>query len=361
MEQKLEMFRNIIDANNDASSDLEFAENLNSEFLTNLIYCFTPKGDVVELPEGATPIDFAYRIHSKVGDTTIGAIVNDVIVPLDYNLKDGDIIKINTSSNGTPHKEWLNFVKTSQAKSKIKAFFSKQDRANYITKGQSILEKEIRRKKLALNEVLNDTNLKKVFTDLKISDIEELYLAIGSLRYTPSYIINLINEDKKDVQDILLEKVLNGSRSKLEQNKNDIIVAGIDDVLINIAKCCKPIKGDKIKGYITKGQGITVHKDDCPNILDGKRTIDVSWNENTDNRYLTDLEIVTQNGKNFLLDIITKATQRNIYIESVNTKEQETTIIYLLTVKTKNKEELDLFINDVYSLPLVNKVNRKIK
>ena len=143
MEHKLEMFRNIIEANNEVESDTEFANNLNSELLSELIYCYTPKGDVLELPKGATPVDFAYRIHSGVGDRTIGAIVNDQIVPLDYELQDGDIVKINTGKEANPNKDWLNFVKTSQAKSKIKSYFSKQDRVNYINVGKDMLEKEI--------------------------------------------------------------------------------------------------------------------------------------------------------------------------------------------------------------------------
>ncbi|MGM9834441.1 MAG: RelA/SpoT family protein [Bacilli bacterium] len=361
MEQKLEMFRNIIDANKDATSDLEFAENLNREFLTDLIYCFTPKGDVVELPSGSTPVDFAYRIHSKVGDTTVGAIVNDNIVPLDYQLNDSDIVKINTNQNSKPNKEWLNFVKTSQAKNKIKSYFSKQDRLDYIEKGQDLLEKEIRRRKLSISEVLTTENLKKVIKDLKLIDEDDLYLSVGALRFTAGYIINLIYEDKKNVQDMLLEKVLNGTRTSNTRNKNDIIVAGIDNILVNLAKCCKPVKGDKIKGYITKGQGITIHKEDCHNINESERLIDVEWNNNNENEYLTDLEIEVLSGKNQLLEIITKATQKNIYIESVNTNETDDKIIYSITVKIKNVSVLEPFINELYSLPFVKKVERKIK
>lgn len=360
MEQKLEMFRNIIDANKDATSDLEFAENLNREFLTNLIYCFTPKGDVVELPQGATPVDFAYRIHSKVGDTMIGSIVNDNIVPLDYQLNDGDIVKINTNQNSTPNKEWLKFVKTSQAKNKIKSFFSKQDHLNYVEKGRDLLEKEIRRRKLAITDVLTNDNLEKVIKDLKLNDEEDLYLSVGSLRFTAGYIINLIYEDKKDVQDMLLEKVLNNKISNTK-NKNDIIVAGFDDVLVNLAKCCKPVKGDKIKGYITKGQGITIHKENCHNINNCERLIDVEWNINNENEYLTDLEIEALSGKNQLLDIITKASQRNIYVESINSKELEDKIIYSITVKIKNIEELEPFINELYALPFIKRAERKVK
>lgn len=358
MEHKLEMFRNIIDANSDVENDSEFASNLNNELLSDLIYCYTPKGDVLELPKGATPVDFAYRIHSGVGDRTIGAIVNDQIVPLDHELQDGDIVKINTGKEANPNKDWLNFVKTSQAKNKIKSFFSKQDRANYINLGKEMLEKEIRRRKLAINEVLAETNLEKIFKDTHTTDLEDLYLSIGSLRFTAGYIIDLVFEDKKDVVDIYLGKISNRSNNSNKAVKGDIIVAGTDDILVTIANCCKPIKGDPIIGYITKGEGITVHKKDCPNIKASTRLIDVEWNMNNESSYLTDLTIKVLKGKNQLLDIITKASQKDVYIESVRTREDEDYTIYAITIKTNNTSQLEGFISELKSLPIVISVER---
>lgn len=358
MEHKLEMFRNIIDANSDVENDSEFASNLNNELLSDLIYCYTPKGDVLELPKGATPVDFAYRIHSGVGDRTIGAIVNDQIVPLDHELQDGDIVKINTGKEANPNKDWLNFVKTSQAKNKIKSFFSKQDRANYINLGKEMLEKEIRRRKLAINEVLAEANLEKIFKDTHTTDLEDLYLSIGSLRFTAGYIIDLVFEDKKDVVDIYLGKISNRSNNSNKAVKGDIIVAGTDDILVTIANCCKPIKGDPIIGYITKGEGITVHKKDCPNIKASTRLIDVEWNMNNESSYLTDLTIKVLKGKNQLLDIITKASQKDVYIESVRTREDEDYTIYAITIKTNNTSQLEGFISELKSLPIVISVER---
>lgn len=362
MEHKLEMFRNIIEANNDIENDNEFASNLNSELLSELIYCYTPKGDVLELPKGATPIDFAYRIHSGVGDRTIGAIVNDQIVPLDHELEDGDIVKINTGKEANPNKDWLNFVKTSQAKSKIKSFFSKQDKANYINSGKEMLEREIRRRKLSYSEVLNDANLEKVLKDTHAVDIEDLYLSIGSLRFTAGYIIDLIYEDKKDVMDIYLGRVSNHTNITNRAIKGDIIVAGTDDILVTIASCCKPVKGDKIIGYITKGEGIAVHKHDCINIKNSTRLIDVEWNmSNSDGSYLTDLSIKVLKGKNQLLDIITKASQKDVYIESVKTYEEEAYTTYAVTIKTSSSTQLDGFISDLKSLPFLIDVVRSHK
>ncbi len=358
MEHKLEMFRNIIDANKEVSSDTEFANNLSDELLSDLIYCYTPKGDVLELPKGATPIDFAYRIHSGVGDRTIGAIVNDQIVPLDYELQDGDIVKINTGKDANPNKDWLSFVKTSQAKGKIKSYFSKQDRVNYINAGKEMLDKEIRKRKLSFNEVLSEDNLNKILKDTHMTDLDELYLSLGSLRFTAGYIIDLIYADKKDVVDIYLGKVANRTIDTNKTIKGDIIVAGTDDILVTIANCCKPVKGDKIVGYITKGEGITVHKADCINIRKSNRLIDVEWNMASDASYLTDIYVKVVKGKNQLLDIITKASQKDVYIESVKAIEEDTSINYELTIKTNSNQELDNFISDLKSLSYVIEVGR---
>ena len=361
MEHKLEMFRNIIEANNNIESDTEFANNLSSELLSDVIYCYTPKGDVLELPKGATPVDFAYRVHSGVGDRTIGAIVNDQIVPLDYELQDGDIVKINTGKESNPNKDWLNFVKSSQAKSKIKSFFSKQDRTNYINTGKEMLEKEIRRKKLSFSDVLTDENLEKVFKDTHTTDLEDLYLSIGSLRYTAGYIVDLLFEDKKDVMDIYLSKITNRSTLSNKAIKGDIIVAGTDDILVTIASCCKPVKGDDIIGYITKGEGIAVHKKDCQNIKSSTRLIDVEWNMDSEASYLTDLIIKVIKGKNQLLDIITKESQKDVYIESVKTIEDVDSTTFAVTIKTTNSSQLEMFISDLKSLPFLISVERKSK
>ena len=361
MEHKLEMFRNIIDSNKEISDDTEFADNLNSEFLSDLIYCYTPKGDVLELPKGATPIDFAYRIHSGVGERCIGAIVNDQIVPLDHSLEDGDIVKINTGKEPNPNKDWLNFVKTSQARSKIKSFFSRKERTNYINIGKEMLDKEIRRRKLAFNDVLTQENLDKVLRDTHCMDLDDLYLSIGSLRYTAGYIVDLIFEDKRNVMDIYLSRVAN--RTDIDENsiKGDIIVAGTDDILVKIAKCCKPVKGDKIVGYITKGEGIAIHKADCPNIQNSNRLIDVRWNMNSDSSYLTDLAITVVKGKNQLLDIITKASVLDLYIESVHTFEEENLTKFVVTVKTVDVNQLDKFITELKSLNFVKDVGRVLR
>lgn len=359
MEQKLEIFRNTIDlATSDASNEL-FEQNMEMELLSKQVYVFTPKGDVMELPLGSTPVDFAYRIHSDIGDHMAGAIVNDNIVPLDYELNDNDIIKVNTNASAKPNIDWLKFVKTSQAKNKIKAYFSKQDRERYIEEGKSLIEKELRKQKLPLTTLNEEENVNKLFKTLKINNMDDLYLSLGALRYTPTYIINLITEEKQSMNDLMLERVNNNLEIK-ENYKNDIIVDGVDNIKVSVAKCCNPVPGDEIIGYITKGEGIIVHKKSCPNIKNiDTRLIDVDWNNsNSDKLFIARLRVMTDTTNNHILDIVTKASTRGITISSINEINDKYGLAYEITVKVKNKDDLLLLVDDLRILPFVKEVIR---
>lgn len=355
MEQKLEMFRNLIETNEESSDDA-FFNTVSNDMLSEMIYVFTPKGDVVELPKGATPVDFAYRIHSDIGDKTVGAIVNEAIVPLNYELQNNDIVKIKTNSSATPNKDWLNFVKTTQAKNKIKAYFSKQERTFLTAKGKDILEKEIRKKKLAINEILSEENLKLIKKELKLDTLEEIYLSVGTLRYTASFIIGIVVNSEEKTEDVLFERINNHTFKR--NYKNDIIVGGMGDILVNIAKCCKPVPGDKIVGYITKGEGITVHRCDCLNIRDNDRLVEVAWNINSESLYLTDMTIEAINTKNYFTDILAVFTKRNIQIDTLKTKELDSSYLYDVTLKVKNREDIEKLIIDLENLPFIVKVRR---
>ncbi len=357
MEQKLEMFRNVIESSNN-DTDADFENTVNNDLFADFIYTYTPKGDVVELPSGATPIDFAYRIHSKVGDTTIGAIVNDQIVPLSYELHNDDVVTIKTNANSTPNKDWLNFVKTSQAKNKIKAFFSKQDKEEYVTKGKNILEAELRKRKLAFNEVLTTETINKLLKDLKLKDLEDIYLGIGSLRYTAGYIINLTKEDKHQVEDALFERKIVTPKINY---KSDILVDGAENIMVNIAKCCMPIKGDDIIGYITKGQGVSIHKKDCPNVpINTDRIINVSWNMLANNYYFTNIYVVLNEHKDILANIITEIGKKNSLVKSCNTKEINNRLVYELNIRIQNKEELETIKHSIRKMANVLDVLDKI-
>ncbi len=347
MEQKLEMFRNIIESSQE-ESDVDFEQSINTDLFTDLIYTYTPKGDVVELPMGSTPIDFAYRIHSQVGDTTVGAIVNDQIVPLSYTLQNEDVVSIKTNPNATPNKDWLNIVKTNQAKNKIKAYFSKQDKELYVNKGKEILEKELRKRKLAFGDVLNNENIDKILKELKLKDLEELYLGVGSLRYTAGYIINLCIDDVKQVDDILIEK----KRVLPKINyKGDILVEGIGNIMVNIAKCCMPVKGDEIIGFITKGQGISVHKKDCPNVANNSnRLINVSWNMDSVNYYYTNIYVSIKDTNDILAEVITEIGKKDSLVRSCKTIDNDDKLIYELNIRIKDTNELEKIKNAILKL-----------
>ena len=358
MEQKLEIFRSIMELNKDSSTPEEFISNVKKDILFNdSIYVYTPKGDVIELPNGATCVDFAYRVHTEVGDKMVGAIVNDNIVPFDYKLKTGDIIKVNTSklSKG-PNKDWLNFVTTTQAKNKIKNFYSKREKDENLSRGIEMFENALRKKNLPITETI-ETHLGTILDTLKIKDLDELYMSIGSGKFTVASIMKLIcpKEEKRVVKK--LNKV---SDNKKQVIKNDILVEGMNEIKVSLSGCCKPIPGDNIIGYITKGSGITVHRSSCKNIIDlDERLINVKWNEETNKKFATDILVYT-NADDNLLDIIAKATASSIIIDSMSTMSRSDLKIYDLTVLVETKEKLDKFCNDLNNLKFVNKVERQI-
>ena len=356
MEQKLQFFRVIMELKNEESED-QFVDSVKEDVLKDTIYVFTPMGDVIELPNGSTPIDFAYRVHSKVGDTTIGAIVNNNIVPLDYKLKDNDIVKINTNKSSTPSQEWLNFVKTSQAKNKIKAFFNKTTKEDNHNKGEDLLNKELRKRKLS-NAIFTE-NIDKILEELKCADINELYINIGNNKYTPIQVVNIITDDNITKEEIILNKTKD-KEVILPNIKNDIKVEGIDDIKVNIASCCKPIKGDRIVGYITKGNGITVHRMVCANVSElNERLIEVKWND-TNKKYPTSL-LIKSLDNNILMNIVAKTSNTDITIESIKSLSSGNDYIYQITVLVENKERLTKYMNDLNMIPNVLSVERLIK
>lgn len=360
MEQKLQFFRLIMELKHEGTNDQEFVDSVKEDVLKDTIYVFTPQGDVLELPNGSTPIDFAYRVHTRVGDTMVGAIVNNNIVPLDYKLKDDDIVKINTNKNSPgPSREWLNIAKTTHAKNKIRSFFNKNEKEDYVNRGEDLISKELRKRKLS-NSVFNE-NLNKILQEFKCSDLNDLYINVGNNKYTPSQIVNLITGENTTKEELLIKKTQNKELSR-EIAKNDIIVEGIDDIKVNIASCCKPIKDDEIIGYITKGYGITIHRINCPNVSElQERFISVRWNSNTSKKYPTTLLLKSLDSKNMLFDIIAKTTNRNVVVESINNIKNNECYTCELTISVDNLEQLNKFINDLESIPNMLSVERLIK
>jgi len=361
MEAKLQIFRSIMELNEDSDTPEEFINNIKQDVLPNdSIYVYTPKGDVIELPVDSTPVDFAYKVHTEVGNSIVGAIVNENIVPLDFHLKTGDIIKVNTSKTSKgPNKDWLNFVVTSQARNKIKSFYSKIDKNEVLTKGQELLNAELRKQELPINETLSGNNFEKILDELKLRNINELYSSIGGNQITAQSVVKMLTKKEEIVEDITTK--INETIQKTVNTKNDILVEGLDDVKVNLSGCCKPIPGDHIVGYITKGSGITVHRTICQNIADlDERLITVKWNTELNKKYFTDI-IIHTNANDNLLDIITKASLSNITIDSINTLNKSEYKVYTLTVLVENLEKLNKFMIDLTNLPFTLKVDRLLK
>ena len=360
MEQKLQFFKFIMDLKQDGGNDSEFVESVTEDVFKDTIYVYTPQGDVVEMPNGATPIDFAYRVHSKVGDTMVGAIVNGAIVPLDYQLKENDIIKINTNKTSTPNREWLNIAKTAHAKNKIRSFINRTTKSVYSEKGEELLNKELRKKKIAFNDFFTPENINKIKPEFKCADLNELYISLGNNKLTAHQVVDFIFEEKDTKEENIIKKTEN-KKVTLANIKNDIIVEGIDNIKVNIAACCKPIWGDKIIGYITKGHGITVHRLRCPNVSSlQERFINVFWNENVIRRYPTGLLIKANNDKTVLSDIVSKTAGNDITVEKINTIKTGEEFMYELIVTAETKEKLLKYKTDLESIASINSVERLI-
>lgn len=362
MEKKLQFFRSIIELKNEEPNEEKFVKSVKEDVLKNTIYVFTPKGDVIELPKGSTPIDFAYKVHSDIGDKMVGALVNNSIAPLDYKLQDNDIIKIITNKNSAgPSREWLNIVKTNQAKNKIKAFFNRIDKTEILKKGEEIFTKELRKRKIPYNDFMTNENIDKILEELRYNSIDDLYFNIGNENLPVTQVINIIYNENDSKEEIILRKRQNRVVD-LPTIKNDIIVEGIDEIKVNLAGCCKPIPGDEIVGYITKGYGITVHRLSCPNISDlEERLIEVKWNNNLDKKYPTNILIHTIESHSILMDIIAKTTNNDISVQSINIIKSNDAFMYEITVLVSDKDKLTKFMNDVDSIPKILDVERAIK
>lgn len=359
MEQKLQFFKSIMELKKHEDNPEEFVKSVKEELLKNTIYVFTPMGDVIELPNGATPIDFAYKVHTKVGDQTTGALVNSAMVPLDYELKDNDVVKIITSASSTgPKREWLKFVKTTQAKNKIKNFFNKASLDEHIKKGEDLLNKELKRKKITFNEFENV--LDKALTNLKLGSLNEIYSNLGSGKISVEAVMEAAFKEEKDKEEKMMAKVQKLGTKAMDKD-HIVSVAGFDDIKVNLASCCHPVPGDRIIGYITKGNGITVHRMVCPNVAKlNERLIDVAWNE-THEKFLTTIVIYAGSGNDVLVPIIAKAANSDIGVRNViNNKTVDSQTIELGVI-VKDKEELLKFMNTIKTIPGVTEIERLIK
>ena len=361
MEQKLQFFKSIMELKNNEENPEEFVKSVKEDVLKNTIYVFTPKGDVIELPNGSTPIDFAYKVHTKVGDQMTGALVNSQIVPFDYELENNDVVKVITSNNSSgPSREWLKMAKTTQAKNKMKNFFNKVDKDEHIKKGEELLLKELKRCKMTMSEFQSEEVLSKVLNGLKLGALNEIYSNIGSGKLAPEAVLEAINKEEVSKEEKMLEKAQKLG-AKIHRKDNVVAVAGADDIKVNLASCCNPVPGDRIVGYITKGNGITVHRMVCPNVANlDERLIETTWNDNNE-KFKTAILIHAGAGSDVLLPVVTKAANNDIGVQGVvNNKDLEGQTIEM-NVVVKDKAELMKLINDIQMMPEVTEVERFIK
>jgi len=350
-DQKLEFFKTVIDHYQDKVDTGVFSE-IHDDKMHGNIYVFTPKGDVIELPYGSTPIDFAYRVHTKVGENMVGCMVNNKIVPLNYILEDNDVVKINTNKNSTPKLSWLKIAKLNQTKNKIKSYFNKENKEEIIKFGEITLNKYLKRKHILEKDLFNDDNLKKILKELKCKDLTEIYLNIGNTKYTPKTVVEIIYPKVKQIEN---------NKQLVSKNNNDIEVSGTNDIKVSIASCCNPIPGDDIIGIITKSKGITIHNSNCLNLKDKERRIEVKFKDTTKNTYITKIKIYTIDNISHLGDIINKISGSGIGVNNTVTNIVDLKYNYLITIEVKNKIELEYLLSNLKKLNFVLNVERVIK
>ncbi|HLR10122.1 MAG TPA: bifunctional (p)ppGpp synthetase/guanosine-3',5'-bis(diphosphate) 3'-pyrophosphohydrolase [Sporosarcina sp.] len=374
LDSKLTWFREILEFQSESSDAEEFMASLKFDLFSDMIYVFTPQSDVIELPSGSVPIDFAYRVHSEVGNRTIGAKVNGKMVPLDTPLHTGDIVEILTSKNSFgPSRDWLKIAHSSQAKNKIKQFFKKQLRQENIEKGRELIEKEIKHQEFTLKEVYTQENISRVCDKFNFASEEDMCAAVGFNGITAEQIVNRMAEPLKREQkeQDKINKIVSNMQTQQQQPKSTesgVIVKGVDNLLIRLSKCCNPVPGDDIIGFITKGRGVSVHRADCPNIQhtdqNDSRLIDVEWvgNEDTNhNEYQVDIEISAFDRTGLLNEVMMVVAETKTSMIAVSGKANKDDIAKIqLSIKINNTAHLHRVVDRIKQVPDVFSVERAI-
>ncbi len=367
--EKLIWLRQLLEWQKEQKDAREFMEFLKVDFFSDRVYVFTPKGDVIELPAGSVPIDFAYRIHSDVGHQCVGAKVNGKIVPLDYKLKTGDIVEVLTYKSSGPSRDWLNIVQTSQAKNKIRQWFRKEQRDENIIKGKEILEKECKKLGLPLADTLKNNYLLEAAKRYNIFQIDDLYVAIAEGALSAHQVLNWIKDNykiklKKDIgKEEIAEKNLKPF-SGYGKPSSGVRVKGVDNLLVRLSRCCNPLPGDHIIGYITKGRGISIHRTDCPNLsgsLDEKeRLIDVVWDTNTEAAYQVQIEVSGIDRVGFALDVMNAVAELKTNINAINARNSRGKAIVDLKLEIRSVDHLNSIFEKLKKVKDVTEVKRSI-
>lgn len=322
--EKLKLFRELLELQQETKDAQEFVENLKMDWFSDAVFVFTPKGDVLELPSGSVPLDFAYRIHTEVGNRCIGAKVNNKIVPLDHQLKTGDIVEILTSKHSYgPSRDWLKLVKSSQARNKIRNWFKKEQREESVAKGQEMVEAALKKQEYDPSILLNGERIKEVAANFNFPDEMDMYAAVGYGGISSAQVVNRLTEGLRSEEEKPL--VLPDVKSMPKRRRNldyGVQVKGVDNLLVRLSRCCNPVPGDEIKGFVTQGRGVSVHRGDCPNLKDveKERMIPVEWEGVSDHFYNVDIEISGLDRNGLLNEVLQAVAETRVQLSAVSGK-----------------------------------------
>jgi len=373
---KLEWVRNLLDNQKEIEDPDEFAQTFKMDLFTDEVFVFTPKGDVKCLPKGSTPIDFAYAIHTAVGNKMVGARVNGEIKPLNHKLRTGDFVEIITSQsqNNGPSRDWLNIVKSSEAKSKIRQWFKKECRDENIERGREIIEREIKKQGYKYDQLIKNEWIEPILKKYKFLSYDDLLNVIGFGDISAQKIVNILREEYvKSISGSKEEELL----AKMESNKNKkekpkqtsdhgIIVKGVENCLVRLSRCCNPVPGDSIVGYVTRGRGVSVHRTDCPNVVSMSETenrmIDVRWAEKSKSTYIVDICIQAIDNSTLLLQIAKLIAESKLPMKAINARTTRDNYELIdLTIEITDRSELDKLVKKISGLENVLDVSRTVK
>ena len=381
-ENQMTWLRSMLDWQDDTTDSKEFMQDLKTDLFDNEVFVFTPKGEVVSLRAGATPLDFAYSIHTEVGHHCVGAKVNGMIVPLSYELQSGDRVEILTQQNSSPSRDWLNIVKTPSARSKIRSYLSKASKGDDILHGRDVLGREMRKSGLGISSSRSVAALKKISAEMQYADSDALFAAIGSGKVSGKQVANMmlkelqkdsVGKDEGHSQANLVEAagmeldmgISSKQVQKAKHKKNDtgVVVKGVSDALVNLSKCCNPVPGDEIVGFVTRGRGVTVHRAECPNVRDLKdhpeRFIEVEWESGKDVTYSVEIYVGAVDRTRLLQDVAVKLSDLGTNIVSANTNSLKDGFVEMrFVVQTGSTDHIDSILSAIQQIDGVYEARR---
>ena len=368
-DKKVEWLRHMLEWQKEMQDGRQLLESIKTDLFEDKIFVFTPKGDVFELPSGSGPLDFAYRVHTQVGHTCVGAKVNGRLVPLDYKLKNGDIVEVIVSKGRGPNRDWLKLVKTEQAKNKIRQWFRKESRDENIQLGKSLLEKECKRYSYEPSDLLKTDKLLEAAKNFNIHTVDDLYAALGYGALQVTSVMVRIKEDYRKDKEAEKEKepvdVIQQVAENSQKLSKGIWVEGVPNVMVRLAQCCNPLPGDDISGYVTRGRGVSVHRSDCSNIkhylaTEPGRLIKVGWGEDVSGLYQVELEAICMDRERLTMDIISVIADTKTSLNGVHVYVDKKSKIATISIKfeVKTMDQLDYIIKRVGKVKDVMEVHR---